>query len=109
MYVCAPDTTECREGLEKILDELSTLPNHGKNKSTVGFHPLDLGDIQGTIDSAHELRQNLTKNGHKGIDILICNAGILGPPLRKLTKDGYEKTFAVNCLGHFTWVNCLLG
>ena len=41
------------------------------------------------------------------LDMLICNAGIMGLPERQLTH-GVEQQFAVNHLGHFSLVNRLI-
>ena len=41
------------------------------------------------------------------LDMLICNAGVMGMPERELV-DGIEKHFVVNHLGHFILVNRLL-
>jgi NAD(P)-dependent dehydrogenase (short-subunit alcohol dehydrogenase family) len=35
------------------------------------------------------------------IDVLLNNAGVMAIPDRQLTKDGYERTFQSNHLGHF--------
>ncbi|KAL4866943.1 hypothetical protein BDV12DRAFT_187043 [Aspergillus spectabilis] len=35
------------------------------------------------------------------VNILICNAAILGGPERQITTDGYEMHFVVNYLSHF--------
>lgn len=47
--------------------------------------------------------------GKGRVDILICNAGIMFSPQTELTVDGYEKTWGVNCLGHFVFTTALLG
>ncbi len=39
---------------------------------------------------------------HESIDLLICNAGILGSENFTKTKEGIEKTLAVNYLSHYT-------
>jgi NAD(P)-dependent dehydrogenase (short-subunit alcohol dehydrogenase family) len=35
------------------------------------------------------------------IDVLWDNAGVMAPPDRSITEDGFETQFAVNHLGHF--------
>lgn len=109
MYVTAPDLPECREGFNAAVQDLLSLEQKIARGGSIQFHPLDLSDIQGIFHSSQDLRETFQKSGISGIDILVCNAGILGAPLREMSKDGYNKTFAVNCLGHFTWINCLLG
>ncbi len=42
------------------------------------------------------------------IDILIANAGVMNPPTRQLSADGFELQLATNHLGHFALVARLL-
>jgi len=35
----------------------------------------------------------------RGIDVLICNAGVMCPPTRTLTRDGMELQFQVRRVG----------
>jgi protochlorophyllide reductase len=62
---------------------------------------LDLADLSSVRAVAAEIRE---RSGDR-LDILINNAGITWPPLRR-TAEGYESTFATNHLGHaaLTWL-----
>lgn len=91
------------------MKDAHTLTGSSDAALNVNFVPLDLNSIQQTVLAAQELRKRLKEDKHDGIDILVCNAGILGAPLRQLSEDGFEKHFATHCLGHFTFVNLLLG
>jgi light-dependent protochlorophyllide reductase len=42
------------------------------------------------------------------LQVLICNAGLSSTTAHERSADGYELTFAVNHLGHFTLVHLLL-
>jgi len=53
-----------------------------------------------SLDSVAALVQELTTEG-RPIDFLINNAGVMTPPTRQTTKDGFELQFGTNHLGHF--------
>ncbi|HEY0248396.1 MAG TPA: SDR family oxidoreductase, partial [Gryllotalpicola sp.] len=42
------------------------------------------------------------------IDVLVNNAGVMTPPARQTTRDGFELQFGTNHLGHFALVAGLL-
>lgn len=40
--------------------------------------------------------------------MIVCNAGVQKNGPNRYSVDGYEETFASNCLGHFLLVNLML-
>jgi NAD(P)-dependent dehydrogenase (short-subunit alcohol dehydrogenase family) len=62
----------------------------------VSTRPLDLS----SLDSAAALAKQLNTEG-RAVDILINNAGVMTPPVRQTTSDGFELQFGTNHLGHF--------
>jgi NAD(P)-dependent dehydrogenase (short-subunit alcohol dehydrogenase family) len=63
--------------------------------------PLDLADQRGIVESARLVASSV---GVDGIDVLICNAGVMAVPTNTKTRDGYEMQLGVNHLGHFRLV-----
>jgi NAD(P)-dependent dehydrogenase (short-subunit alcohol dehydrogenase family) len=53
-----------------------------------------------SLDSVAALGEELNAEG-RPIDILINNAGVMTPPERDTTADGFELQFGSNHLGHF--------
>lgn len=64
--------------------------------ATVSTRPLDLASLA----SVAALSSALNDEG-RPIDIWINNAGVMMPPTRFVSEDGFELQFAVNYLGHF--------
>lgn len=64
--------------------------------AAVSLRRLDLSSLQSVADLAGEL---VTEG--QPIDILINNAGVMNPPERRTTVDGFELQWGTNHLGHF--------
>ena len=75
--------------------------NHGDAKLTLVS--LDLADL----DSIAKLPAALREAGISSIDVLVNNAGIMMPPKRQTTKQGFEAQFGINHLGHFALTRAL--
>ncbi|MEP2989004.1 MAG: oxidoreductase [Parasphingorhabdus sp.] len=65
------------------------------------FIELDQADLASIQKAAQAVRKE------KRLDVLVNNAGIMGPPY-ELTKDGFESQFGVNHLGTFALTGLLL-
>lgn len=64
---------------------------------------LDLASLASVRDFAE---RELARNAP--LDLLINNAGVMAPPRRLETKDGFELQFGTNVLGHFALTGLLL-
>ena len=69
----------------------------------IDFEEVDLS----SLDSVAAFAGRLTKRRDR-IDVLINNAGVMTPPTRQTTVDGFELQFATNYLGHFALTARLL-
>lgn len=69
----------------------------------IRFEKLDLADLA-SIEAFGER----IKAQRKSLDILINNAAVMNPPLRKITIDGFELQMGTNYLGHFALTAQLL-
>jgi NAD(P)-dependent dehydrogenase (short-subunit alcohol dehydrogenase family) len=69
----------------------------------VSLRDLDLS----SLESVAALGDSLDGEGDP-IHLLINNAGVMTPPERQLTVDGFELQFGTNHLGHFALVGRLL-
>lgn len=64
--------------------------------ATVSFEQLDLASLASVSDFGARLART-----RDGLDLLVNNAGVMVPPLRQATADGFELQFGTNYLGHF--------
>jgi len=69
----------------------------------VSFAHLDLASLASVESCAASLLKDLPR-----LDLLINNAGVMAPPTRQETADGFELQFGVNYLGHFALTARLL-
>ncbi|MCC6495308.1 MAG: SDR family oxidoreductase [Propionibacteriaceae bacterium] len=69
----------------------------------VEARPLDLS----SLDSVAAFADALVSEG-RPISLLVNNAGVMTPPTRQVTADGFELQFGTNHLGHFALTARLL-
>ncbi|MEM6909790.1 MAG: oxidoreductase [Pseudomonadota bacterium] len=83
----------------EALDAIRTI--HGDAR--LDLVSLDLADL----DSVAKLPAALREAGISTLDVLVNNAGIMMPPKRQTTKQGFEAQFGINHLGHFALTRSL--
>ncbi len=77
---------------------------HGLHpQANIGFEMLDLGSLTSIAAFGARMNQENT-----GLDLLVNNAGVMAPPTRKTTADGFELQLGTNHLGHFALTGHLL-
>jgi len=62
---------------------------------------LDLDDLESVKSFPTRLESKVGGKDRMKIDVLLNNAGVMAIPDLQFTKDGYERTFQSNHLGHF--------
>ncbi len=67
---------------------------------TVRVERLDLA----SLESVHALAERF----EGPLDLLVNNAGVMAPPRRRETSDGFELQFGTNHLGHFALTGLLM-
>lgn len=72
-------------------------------ESRVEIASLDLSSLESIRAFAEAFRSR-----HDALHLLINNAGVMMPPKRQETADGFEIQFGVNHLGHFALTGLLL-
>ena len=69
---------------------------------------LDTSSLESVRKAAAEFRNLLDSGEVPSFDALLCNAGGRHNGPTTYSPDGYETTFATNCLGHFLLIELLL-
>ncbi|TXS47731.1 SDR family oxidoreductase [Streptomyces sp. t39] len=77
--------------------------SHAVPGADVSLHALDLSSLA----SVAALGDTLREDG-RPLHVLVNNAGVMTPPARRTTADGFELQFGTNHLGHFALVARLL-
>jgi NAD(P)-dependent dehydrogenase (short-subunit alcohol dehydrogenase family) len=71
--------------------------------ATVSYETLDLASLASVKAFAEEFARS-----HKSLDLLINNGGVMAPPARYTTVDGFELQFGTNYLSHYALTAQLL-
>jgi NAD(P)-dependent dehydrogenase (short-subunit alcohol dehydrogenase family) len=71
--------------------------------AAVSYETLDLASLASVQDFAQRF-----KDKRHSLDLLVNNAGVMAPPTRQLTADGFELQFGTNYLSHFALTAQLL-
>lgn len=69
---------------------------HAVPRAQIRFGQVDLANLASVAAFATQLAQE-----QDSLDLLINNAGVMTPPDRRTTSDGFELQFGTNYLGHF--------
>lgn len=72
-------------------------------QATISFERLDLASLKSISEFAERISSK-----RQSLDILINNAGVMVPPRREETEDGFELQLGTNFLGHFALTASLL-
>ena len=60
------------------------------DSALISVKQLDLG----SLSSVRRFAADFNRSG-QFLDLLVCNAGVMAPPTRNVTSDGFEEQFQV--------------
>ena len=86
------------KGIEAVARVHAELPS-----ASIQFEQLDLANLTSVAEFGTRLR-----SARGSLDLLVNNAGVMAPPQRQETADGFELQFGTNHLGHFALTGELL-
>ncbi len=84
-------------------DRAATAIRDELEDADVAFERVDLADLRSVAVFGERMRDR-----YERLDVLVNNAGVVMPPRREVTSDGYELHFGTNHLGHFALTSALL-
>ncbi len=87
------DETKSKNVIEKLKNETGS--------TSIDFIKVDFSSMESVKEAANEFTKN-----YKRLDVLINNAALSNKD-KEFSRDGIEKTFAVNHLGYFLLTNLL--
>ncbi|KAK1737997.1 retinol dehydrogenase-related protein [Skeletonema marinoi] len=85
------------KGEQAVEDVKSYLTDKGMYDAKLYSLELDLDDL----GQVRQFPESFKELGLGDVSILMNNAGVMAIPSKELTKDGFERTFQSNHLGHF--------
>lgn len=88
--------------LQKGKEAVETIKKENPN-AKLDLMILDLADFDSIRKFSEEFHSKYSQ-----LHVLINNAGVMSPPNRELTKQGFEVQFGANHLGHFLLTGLLL-
>lgn len=90
-------------------DKMTSAADKLRREFGVGVRILDMdtSSVQSVNTAAERVTQMLENAEIASLDALLCNAGGRFDGPVAFSADGYELTFATNCLGHFLLANRL--
>jgi NAD(P)-dependent dehydrogenase (short-subunit alcohol dehydrogenase family) len=87
-----------QKGADAILRIRNKVPS-----AIVRFEQVDLASLKSIADFGERMRSE-----RHSLDLLINNAGVMVPPKRQETSDGFELQLGTNYLGHFALTGHLM-
>ena len=99
LLLCGRDMPQ----MQRVADEL-----YGEFRSNVHPISMDVSSLVSVRAGAQSCQQLIAQGKVAPLAVLLLNAGAQFPDPPTYSADGYELTFATNCLGHFLLLNLLL-
>ncbi len=89
--------------MQSVADELRAVSD-----IDVATVELDLSSLESVRSAAAACKTMVERGEIESLEALICNAGGRFDGAPRYSPEGYELTFATNCLGHFLLLHLLL-